>query len=174
MYHQLCWVRPSATLLSTRVLCNTLLLVHYPVRASRPDRIAKPTTLKICTIARPSQQKGPTSTEAQRNSPWYLGSSSPYQVLRGIQTCALCVGMRMRVPFVDRVCMVPRHKPIVFSMLPILQRKQWTFVAEVYNFRNDPKDVGANIVLSIDESSYTGESIRLRISITLIRLQIVM
>ena len=39
------------------------------------------------------------------------------------------------------------------EMLP----ERWTFVEEVYSFRSDPKDVGAKLLLSVDESSYTGE-----------------
>lgn len=29
---------------------------------------------------------------------------------------------------------------------------------EVYNYRSDPRDVGAQVVLTVDESSYTGKS----------------
>jgi len=39
------------------------------------------------------------------------------------------------------------------EMLP----DRWTFVEEVYNFRSDPRDVGAKVLLSVDESSYTGQ-----------------
>lgn len=32
---------------------------------------------------------------------------------------------------------------------------RWTVFDEVYNFRSDPRSVGAVIVLAVDESSYT-------------------
>jgi hypothetical protein len=39
------------------------------------------------------------------------------------------------------------------SMLPA----RWTVIEEVYNFLSDPRDVGAKVLLSVDESSYIGE-----------------
>ncbi|KAH8090552.1 trehalose utilization-domain-containing protein [Filobasidium floriforme] len=42
------------------------------------------------------------------------------------------------------------------SMVGVPDR--WTFTEEVYNYRSDPRDVGAQVVLTVDESSYTGSS----------------
>ncbi|KAG8706154.1 hypothetical protein FRC09_002547 [Ceratobasidium sp. 395] len=33
---------------------------------------------------------------------------------------------------------------------------RWTYTEEAYNFRSDPRTIGAHVVLSVDESSYTG------------------
>ncbi|KAI3613661.1 crp fnr family transcriptional regulator [Moniliophthora roreri] len=38
------------------------------------------------------------------------------------------------------------------SMLPA----QWKIQDEMYNFKSDPRDIGATVILSADESSYTG------------------
>ncbi|KAL1737084.1 trehalose utilization-domain-containing protein [Schizophyllum commune] len=40
------------------------------------------------------------------------------------------------------------------SMLP----EQWQVRDEMYNFKSDPRDVGAIVILSADESSYNGET----------------
>ncbi|KAF8604684.1 class I glutamine amidotransferase-like protein [Ceratobasidium sp. AG-I] len=42
------------------------------------------------------------------------------------------------------------------SMLP----DRWTFTEEAYNFRSDPRLVGAKVVLSVDETSYTDNGVR--------------
>ncbi|ELU40174.1 ThuA domain-containing protein [Rhizoctonia solani AG-1 IA] len=42
------------------------------------------------------------------------------------------------------------------TMLP----DRWTYKEEVYNFRSDPRSIGAKILLSVDPSSYTDTHIR--------------
>ncbi len=42
------------------------------------------------------------------------------------------------------------------SMLPA----RWNVTEEVYNFLTDPRDVGAKVLLSVDETSYVGEWVR--------------
>lgn len=42
------------------------------------------------------------------------------------------------------------------SILP----KRWELHDEVYNFMSDPRDVGATVVLSVDESTYTDDGVR--------------
>ncbi|GAB1521745.1 hypothetical protein RhiTH_004842 [Rhizoctonia solani] len=37
---------------------------------------------------------------------------------------------------------------------------RWTYKEEVYNFRSDPRSIGAKILLSVDPSSYTDTHIR--------------
>lgn len=39
------------------------------------------------------------------------------------------------------------------SMLPT----RWEVEDEMYNFRSDPRTHGAKVILSVDESTYTGE-----------------
>jgi len=36
--------------------------------------------------------------------------------------------------------------------------ERWTFEEEVYYFRSDPRAVGATVLMTVDESSYNGES----------------
>ncbi|KAG8732736.1 hypothetical protein FRC12_019151 [Ceratobasidium sp. 428] len=37
---------------------------------------------------------------------------------------------------------------------------RWTYTEEAYNFRSDPRTIGAHVVLSVDESSYTDTGVR--------------
>ncbi|QRV74879.1 hypothetical protein RhiJN_02894 [Ceratobasidium sp. AG-Ba] len=60
----------------------------------------------------------------------------------------------------------PELQPVTFvvidknhpstSMLP----DRWIYTEEVYNFRSDPRTVGAQVILSVDESSYTDTGVR--------------
>ena len=60
----------------------------------------------------------------------------------------VCMDLRCDQTFVT----VDKSHPST-SMLP----DRWTFTEEAYNFRSDPRLVGAKVVLSVDETSYTGQ-----------------
>lgn len=53
----------------------------------------------------------------------------------------------------------------VFDSCSVLSRKNLDRSYSRYNFKSDPRDVGAIVVLSADESSYVGASYMLPISI---------
>lgn len=71
------------------------------------------------------------------------------QPVVSICACSLvCVDLRCDQTFVT----VDKSHPSTI-MLP----DRWTFTEEAYNFRSDPRLVGAQVVLSVDETSYTGQ-----------------
>ncbi|KEP52666.1 class I glutamine amidotransferase-like protein [Rhizoctonia solani 123E] len=55
----------------------------------------------------------------------------------------------------------PELQPVTFLVLDkdhpstTMLPDRWTYTEEVYNFRSDPRSVGANVLLSVDASSYT-------------------
>ncbi|KAH7341967.1 ThuA-like domain-containing protein [Rhizoctonia solani] len=60
----------------------------------------------------------------------------------------------------------PELQPVTFLVLDkdhpstTMLPDRWTFTEEVYNFRSDPRSVGAKILLSVDASSYTDTHIQ--------------
>ncbi|CAE7188772.1 unnamed protein product, partial [Rhizoctonia solani] len=57
----------------------------------------------------------------------------------------------------------PELQPVTFLVLDrdhpstTMLPDRWTYTEEVYNFRSDPRSVGAKVLLSVDASSYTGQ-----------------
>ncbi|QRW17739.1 class I glutamine amidotransferase-like protein [Rhizoctonia solani] len=60
----------------------------------------------------------------------------------------------------------PELQPVTFLVLDkdhpstTMLPDRWTYKEEVYNFRSDPRSIGAKILLSVDPSSYTDTHIR--------------